>query len=158
MCSWLLHSRLHRPPSMFREEILVVPKLEPLPTKSNWISGSLCLRPLSCPTTQALQLKKTRMRSMYLYSYSSLRLGTVNVIATCTNSAYQRTFWRWAILFLGQCWHNAWCSLHISSLVFVPEEPCANVVPSDQSLSSSQWSLLEPSCSRPQRQHDLLRT
>ena len=41
---------------------------------------------------------------------------------------------------------------HIPSPAVVPEEPCTNVVATDQSLSSSPCSSPEPSGSRPQRQ------
>ena len=41
---------------------------------------------------------------------------------------------------------------HVPSPTFVPEEPCTNVVATDQSLSSSQWSSPEPPGPRLQRQ------
>ena len=42
--------------------------------------------------------------------------------------------------------------LHIPSPAVVPEEPCTNVVATDQSSSSSSWSSPEPPDTRPQRQ------
>ena len=42
--------------------------------------------------------------------------------------------------------------LHIPSPAVVHEEPCTNVVATDQSSSSSSWSSLEPPDTRPQRQ------